>query len=121
MPDDEILRLRNRVHKLGNIIQNHDIQLVQYRTMIESMQNQLNVINSTMVNRELLNVTVGQVMSKVEQFHNQNSLRFEHFDSKIDSLKIESLEPIRKALYWAVGLIIGGFILAGMNLLIKTN
>jgi hypothetical protein len=40
-------------------------------------------------------------------------------DAKLDLIKTDSLDPIRKAIYWAVGLILSGVVLAILNLVLN--
>jgi hypothetical protein len=119
MHEDEFQRLQDKFHKLSSSFQTHENQIYQHKILLDIIQNQLTIINATMVNRELLNVTVGQVLSKVEHFHSQNTIKFEHVDAKLDLIKTDSLDPIRKAIYWAVGLILSGVVLAILNLVLN--
>lgn len=109
--DHEIERQRQRVHKLADTVQAHDGKLIELNTLVKSLGEQLDIIKATMVNKDLLNVTVGTIINKVD-------LKFENVDDKLQGIK-EDLEPIKKGIYWTIGLVLAGVIGGVLRLLIK--
>lgn len=118
--DDEQERQKNRIHKLADTVQQHEGGLREQGAMIRMLQQQIESVAGASVSRDLLNATIGTTLTKVEMLHNENKLKFEHFETKLDHLA-ENLAPIRRAIYWAASLIIGAVILALVALVVNTG
>jgi hypothetical protein len=116
--DDEQERQKNRIHKLADTVQANQITLAEQSALIGMLQQQIDAVHGTFVNRDLLNATVGTALMKVENLHNENKLKFEHFETKLDHLHSD-LAPIRRAIYWAASLIVGAVILALVALVVR--
>lgn len=109
--EKELERQAQRIHKLADTVQMHEGKLIEHTALISQMQGQLTTIISTMASRELLNATAGQMLSKIEQFHSEANIRLNSFE--------DQLNPIKKGIYWTIGLIVGAIITAILNLVIK--
>lgn len=109
--EKELERQAQRIHKLADTVQSHEGKLIEHTALISQMQGQLTTIISTMASRELLNATAGQMLSKIEQFHSEANLRLNSFE--------DQLSPIRKGIYWAIGLILAAVVTAILNLVLK--
>lgn len=109
--EKELERQAQRIHKLADTVQSHEGKLIEHTALISQMQGQLTTIISTMASRELLNATAGQMLSKIEQFHSEANLRLNSFE--------DQLSPIKKGIYWAIGLILAAVVTAILNLVLK--
>jgi hypothetical protein len=118
MDADETDRQRQRLHKLADTVQANQITLGEQAALIRMLQQQIDTMAGTFVNRDLLNATIGTTLGKVEMLHSENKLKFEHFETKLDHLHSD-LAPIRRAIYWAASLIVGAVIMALLALVIQ--
>ena len=116
MMESETGKLKERIYNLADTIQRHELMISGCNTRIDGLVRQIENLQATSVSRELLNTSVGAVMIKTEYMHSENTLKFEHFDTKLDNIK-DSIDPLRKAINWAIAIIVSGF-LAGLLALV---
>lgn len=115
---DEQDRIRQRAHKLADVVQGIEVRVGEQQVVLDMMQRSIETMQSTFVNRDLLNATVGVTLAKIETLHSENAQKFEHVDTKLDHLHSD-LMPIRRAIYWAASLVVGAVILALMAMVIQ--
>lgn len=141
MPNEtEVDRQRARIHKLADTVQKHELDHAGYNAKLEMIIHQVEILQATTVDRDLLNATVGIITAKQEYMHQENLTKFTHFESKIDDITnnfnsqmlnatsqfriqmdnvIEKLSNNTRAINWAAGIIVSGFIVALLSLVWK--
>lgn len=108
----EIQAQNQRIYKISDVLTEHGKTLVEHTTIIGMLNQEIKILSSTAVNRDLLNATVGTALLKIESMHSENSLKFAHISQQI--------EPIRKAISWAAYTVVGAVIIALLTLVLKS-
>lgn len=110
LPDDEVDKLRARLHNMADMLQTHEVKLGQHDIQISA-----NVTSLEQVRRSA--ATGEQLQNAVEQFGLKLQLATEQMGSKLQ-LVHSDLDPIRRGIYWGVGIILASVIAAIMGLVI---
>lgn len=90
--EDEVGRLRDRIHKLADHAQGIDNQLLEHKLVLGQLEVRVTNHATTMATNEAL---LGAVTTL--------TLKIEHL--------ADVVEPIKKAVYWTASLIVGATIL----------
>lgn len=102
---------RRRVHRLADTVQIHEGKLGEHGVLIGVLTQQVEALRRTTASREQLDHAVAVVRGQLDTYHAENKLKF-------DNMR-DQLEPIRRGVFWAVGLIIGAVLFAIMTLVLN--
>lgn len=102
VPPAEWLRVRDRVHKLADTVQAQTLTLAEHALMLRTLEKDQAAMLRT--------------MATSEQLANRAAL----IDAKLDSIR-EMVEPIRRGINWAIGLVLTAVIVAVLSLIIKSH
>lgn len=95
-------RIRARIHKLADQVQIHTLTLAEHALLLRALTDDQRTMKST--------------MATTEQVAHSAAL----IEAKIDGIR-EIVEPIRRGINWAIGLVLGAVILAIIGLVIKSH
>lgn len=107
--NDEILKVRDRIHKLADTVQIHETKIAQHDVLIHAHTSALESVR--MSTREHVDSAVKMIELTIESAVNQTTL-------KLQALQ-DDLAPIKRGVYWVVTLIIGSVIAAVLALVLK--
>lgn len=109
--DSDVAHLRSRVHKLADIVQNHEGTLREHQVRLDMNAKQIEVVRQSSATVEQLTHT-GELMKQTIR-NTEDTLKL-----RIDNV-VDELKPIKSGVYWAVTLIIGAVLLAIMTMLLN--
>jgi ABC-type phosphate transport system auxiliary subunit len=109
--DAAIEAYRRRVHRLADTVQTHEGKIGEHGVLIGVLTSQVEALRRTTASREQLDHAVAVVRAQMDTIHSENKLR-------LDNMR-DQLEPIRRGVFWAVGLIIGAVLFAIMTLVLN--
>jgi len=120
--DSEIGRLRDRVHKLADMIQAHDGTLIEHRMQLQDLKERIDGLCTTTATSQQLAAAVDVLTLKLD--HNATTLkaRMENdaaeVNQKLDALG-EKISPLWKGVFWVGGIVAASVILAILGLVLK--
>lgn len=100
--EDELGRIRDRLHKLTDVIQVHEGQLAAHAVAVRELEKDVQDLQTRTATREQLD-------------HAHRSVT-----QQLDHLK-EDLAPMKRGIQWAVALIVGGFIAALISIVMRSG
>jgi tetrahydromethanopterin S-methyltransferase subunit B len=100
MDETEHQDRRETLHRLSDRIQSHDNSLAEQRMALASLDGRVAAIGDSMVTKDGLALNINRI------------------EGKIDRLT-DVVDPIRRGIYWTIGLIVGSVILAMLALILK--
>ena len=108
---DEVIKVRERIHKLADTVQLHEKQLAQHDVMIQAHTTTVESLRTQMSTRE-------QLQNAVSLFEISLESSVRELTAKLTALH-DDLSPIKRGIYWVVTLIIGSVLLAMLALVLK--
>ncbi len=111
--DDGVDALRTRVHKLADVVHGHEGTLREHVVRLSVVQERVDRLDAHVATRDQVNQVALAMTAQIQAFHTQNTLRLDHV--------VATLDPLRKAVYWAASLIVGAVGLALLGLALKSN
>ena len=124
MPVDDVQfeKLTQRVHKMSDMVQAHEGTIREHGVLINFLNNQLETVRQTTATREALDNAIGRVTTMQESNRAQLTASLESSEKTL-SLKLNHLHddmvPIKRGIYWVVGLILAALIGAGMTFILR--
>jgi chromosome segregation ATPase len=106
---DEILKVRERIHKLADVVQSHETRLAQHDVLIQTHTSALETVRQS--TREQVDGAVKMIELTIESAVNQTKMQ-------LQSLQ-DDIAPIKRGIYWIVTLILGSVVLAVLALVLK--
>lgn len=103
--------IRPRIHNLNDELQQQRMKIQEHSILLGVMQTDIAMIRKDSATREQLEMGLLRVGQEIKDSRAQTDL-------KLDALK-ETLDPIKRGIYWVVTLIVGAVILALIGLAMK--
>jgi len=103
-PHESIVQIRGRIHKLADMVQTHEGLLIEHRTLLPLLTKQLEALRGEAATREGVTVAI-------------NTLKLQ-MELKLEKIQ-ETLDPIKRGVYWAVVLILGSVVVAVLALVLR--
>jgi chromosome segregation ATPase len=110
MSDEDLQALRARLHNLNDTVQRHEVQIAEHGIQIGSNVTALEAVRRTAATGE-------QLQNAVNEFGLKLQLATQEMGAKL-SLVHSDLDPIRRGIYWAVGMILAAVLTAILGLVI---
>ncbi len=108
---DELNKVRDRIHKLAGTVQGHEIKIAQHEVLMNTLSHTVESVRAQMSTREQLEAAVVLFGLRLDKAVSEMSLKLTDVHTDLD--------PIKRGIYWAVGLILATVILAIVALVIK--
>lgn len=109
--NDDLVALRARVHKLSDLVQGHEGDLREHKTVLQQHGRQLDTMTAQMATREQLTNAVTGMSERLDRFHGENSLKLQNVELKLTGIA-DSINPIRSGIMRLVWLIIAAIVAA---------
>lgn len=103
--------IRPRIHNLSDDLQTQRMQVREHEILIRMMQTDIAMIRTSSATREQLDAGLKAVGQEIKDGRAQTDL-------KLDAIK-ETLDPLKRGIYWVVTVIVGAVILAVIGLAMK--
>lgn len=97
----ELLKVRSRLHRLNDTVQKHELDISENRIRLELHAKQLASLNTIAATREQVDTVARE------------------FALRMDPV-IKDLDTIKKGIYWLIGIVLGGVLVAVLSLVIKS-
>jgi DNA repair ATPase RecN len=110
-PEDELANVRVRLHRLNDTVQKHEGTLIEHGIKVKMLEQQVNNLTANMATSE-------QLENAMTVLANRMTAAADLLTLQIKTIT-DNLDPIRKAVYWVVGLVMTGVILAGLAFLFR--
>lgn len=98
--DTEIRRLRDRQHELASHLQDNRLMTAEHSLRIGALESQMKEVHTDMATKEQLETAAMKMTLK------------------LDNLR-DTLDPIKRGVYWLVALICGSVVIALLSLVVK--
>ena len=109
--DDELVKVRERIHKLNDIVQKHELVLHEHEIKYGGLKEQVTQLMAQTATRDQLDAAVLLLGTNISSAVTHMSLQIKNIS--------DDLTPIKKAIYWVVALVVGTCILAGLAFLFR--
>ncbi len=109
--EDEVFKLRERLHRLNDTVQIHVGLLGEHRIRLEQAEKQIGVLTNQTATREQLDAAAIALGIKLANAMEVMSLQIKAI--------ADDLAPIRKGVYWVITVVLGSILIAGLSLLLK--
>jgi len=103
--------IRPRIHNLNDELQLHRLSIKEHDIVLGMLKTDIALMRATAATREQLETGLKSVGEKIENVHTQTDL-------KLDAIK-ETLDPLKRGIYWVVTVIVGAVILAVIGLALR--
>jgi hypothetical protein len=103
--------VRPRLHKLADAITTMQIVSREQRVLIDVLRQELKDLRETTATRVQVDAGVALMSAKLDSFHSENKLKIENIT--------DQLNPMKNALYWAVGLLFTAVGAQVLNLVLR--
>jgi hypothetical protein len=114
-PEDEdlseIAKVRVRLHRLNDMVHKHELQLHESGIRYELLDRQVKTLTAQTATREQLDAAVLSLGSSLTAAVNLMTLQIKNI--------ADDITPIKKGIYWVVGLVLGTVVLAGLAFLFR--
>lgn len=114
-PDDEqfdFKSIRARLHNQNDTIQRHEGQLIDHSVRIDVAEKQIVALTTKAATREQLDAAVLALGEKVAAAVTLMTLQIKTI--------ADDIAPIKKGIYWGVGIIVTAFLGAVLSLVLRT-
>lgn len=122
IPEEEILKVRDRLHRMNDVVQVHELTLHEHGIKIDQLEKQVSSLFTQAATREQLDAAVLSLGEKVAAAVTLMSLQIktiaENMGNQVKQIT-DTLDPIRKGIYWVITLVFGAVILAGLSFLLR--
>jgi hypothetical protein len=108
---EEINKVRDRMHKLADTVQHHESKLAQHDIVLANLAQTVESVRGQMSTREQLESAVVLFTLRLDKAVSEMTLKLLEVHTDLD--------PIKRGIHWAVGLILTTVILAILALVIK--
>lgn len=109
--EDEVLKVRDRLHKLADDMQIIKTKSAEHEIKIGMLTTQVSSLSSQTATREQLDAAVLQLGEKVTNAVTLMSVQIKSI--------ADDIAPIKKGIYWAIGIVLSSILLAVMALVLR--
>ncbi len=109
--DEEILKVRERLHKLSDQVQVHEGKILGHDIKIEFAAQQVQALIAQTATREQLDTATLSLGEKLAASVALMTLQIQTI--------ADDIAPLRKGIYWIVTLVLGAVVLAVLTLVLR--
>lgn len=109
--DAELFKVRERLHRINDVVQVHELKLNEYGIKIDLMAKQVLGLTTQTATREQLDAAVLALGTKVANAVDLMSLQIHNI--------ADDLAPIRKGIYWVITMVLGAVVLAVLAFVLR--